>query len=58
MSNVTASKDLNLEWLKRVLQKHFKHAWPRIAARLEARQLMPMDASARTRDRATNVSER
>ena len=28
----------DLEWLKRVLRKHFKHAWPRIAARLQAKQ--------------------
>jgi hypothetical protein len=36
MANGTQHKDL--EWLKRVLRKHFKHAWPRIAARLQAKQ--------------------
>jgi hypothetical protein len=51
MPNGTAHRDL--EWLKRILRKHFRHSWRQIAAKLEARQaeVMPMDARARTVER-------
>jgi hypothetical protein len=47
MPNGNAPRDL--EWLKRVLRKHFRHSWRRVAVKLEARQSeAPTAASVRT----------
>ena len=47
MPNGTARKDL--EWLKRLLRKHFRHYWRQVAATLEARgRGKAMHARART----------
>jgi hypothetical protein len=36
MPNRTARKDL--EWLKRILRKHLRHSWRRVAAKLAAQE--------------------
>ena len=47
MPNGTAPKDL--EWLKRILRKHFRHSWRQVAAKLAARQSEVTPTAARVR---------
>lgn len=51
MANGTAYQDV--EWLKRLLRKHFRQSWRRVATKLKARQaeVMSRDATARMHQR-------
>ena len=58
MPNGTVHKDL--EWLKRIVRKHFRHSWRRVAAKLEAREaeVTPLNGRAHTRERTTSTNGR
>lgn len=47
MRNGTAQRDI--EWLRRVLRKHFKHSWRQVAAKLAVRQSDVTPTAARVR---------
>ena len=56
MPNVTARRDL--QWLRRILRTHFKHAWRQVFAKLEAQQadVTHIDTGAPRRKRTASTS--